>query len=308
MIPQFSVGLGWGHWFGSLVCLALLLPPQTVLASSPASASESFSDQAAILDALSSAQVVYLGETHDSPADHVAQFEIIEGLVARKGKFEGVAIAFEMFQRPFQPALDAYLAGDIDEQTLLTGTEYEQRWGFPWDYYAPILRFAQAHQLPILALNTPTELTRKVARSGLSSLTSDDQHYIPPLSEIRTDNVAYRSYIETIFNDIHGGLGSAMSFDNFFAAQVLWDETMADAIATFLQQNPDHQVIVLAGQGHVVYGYGIRDRLARRLGDDLAQQTVLLNPDEAIQIEAQNGIADHFWFSPEPSELPKDGL
>ncbi|CAD5971707.1 hypothetical protein PCC9214_03858 [Planktothrix tepida] len=40
-------------------------------------------------------------------------------------------------------------------------------------------------------------------------------------------------------------------------AQILWDETMADAIVNFVKNNPDFQVIVLAGQGHIVYGYGV---------------------------------------------------
>ncbi|HEY9878420.1 MAG TPA: ChaN family lipoprotein [Leptolyngbyaceae cyanobacterium] len=298
----------WKPWLGmGLVCLALLLPNRAAFAFDPSPVAEFSSNQVATLEALSSAQVVYLGETHDSPADHAAQLEIIQALVARNGQHRGrpIAIALEMFQRPFQPALDDYLAGNIDEQTLLTETEYEQRWGFPWEYYAPILRLAKDHQLPLLALNTPTEVTHKVARSGLGSLGPEDQRYIPPLSEIHTDNAAYRSYIEAIFNEIHGDLGSAMSFENFFAAQVLWDETMADAIATFLQQNPDYQVIVLTGQGHVIYGYGICDRVARRLEDDLTQQIVLLNPDETIQA-APHGIANHFWFSSSPPDSSKE--
>jgi len=236
------------------------------------------------------ADVVYLGERHDSAADHRAQLEIIQRLQAENAQ---VAIALEMFQRPFQPVIDRYLAGEITEADLVAQTEYEQRWGFPWEFYAPILRLAQEQGLPVLALNAPSEVVRQVARQGLDSLEGDDFRYIPPLDQIDITNEAYQAFVFSAFG-AHGAHGG-MDFDNFFAAQVLWDETMAETIATFRQENPDYQVVVLAGQGHVVYGYGIPDRVSRRLESSLNQHIVLLNPPEAATEEA--AIADQFWYS-----------
>lgn len=231
------------------------------------------------LPELAQADVVYLGETHDSPADHKTQLEIIQELQRRNGK---IALAMEMFQRPYQGVLDRYLAGQLSEQELLEQSEYEQRWGFPWEYYAPILRFAKEKQLPVLALNTPTEVTRQVALEGLESLTSKQRQYIPPFSEIRTDNDDYRQLMLTSFKR-HQGVdhGSSDNFKRFFLAQVLWDETMAEKIAQSLKANPDYQVVVLAGQGHIVCGYGIPSRVARRLKDKKpVQRSVLLSPPE----------------------------
>lgn len=256
------------------------------------------SDQAAVLSALHEADIVYLGETHDSLADHEAQLEILQALWERG---EPIALAMEMFQRPYQSFLDAYVAGEIDEAELIEKSQYEQRWGFPWEYYAPLLHFARANQLPVLALNTPTEITARVAREGLKSLPPEAFNYIPPLTEIDTANAAYRQRMESIYQH-HAGHGSALSFENFFAAQVLWDETMAEGVARFRQAHPGIQVAVLAGQGHVVFGHGIPDRVARRLGEQTKQAIVILNPDAAIQGEAENGIADYFWFS-EPTQV-----
>lgn len=268
-------------------------------------------DQQAILQALAEADVVYLGETHDSAADHDAQLQIIQALYVhhtqaehQESQHRPMAIAFEMFQRPYQSVLDRYLSGEIDEVTLREQSEYDQRWGFPWEFYAPILRFAREHQLPILALNAPSEVVRQVAQAGLASLNADDQTYIPPLSEIRTDNVAYRELIESVFGFAHHSQ-AGIEFDNFFAAQVVWDETMADRIAAFLTENPDYQVVVLAGKGHVMYGYGIPDRVERRLGEGLVQRTVLLNPRDDVLANADEGkggagdgaIADFFWLN-----------
>lgn len=246
-----------------------------------------------LLQNLTKANVVYLGETHTSEADHKAQLEIIQQVYAKKPK---MAIAMEMFQRPFQGAIDRYLAGEITEQELLTQTEYQQRWGFPWEYYAPILRFAKENRIPVLAVNTPSEVTRKVSRQGLESLTPEDKKYIPPISEIRTDNGGYRQMLLDVFNQHQqGGHGTSASFERFFSAQVLWDETMAESIAKFVKSNPNHTVIVLAGKGHLVYGYGIPSRVARRLGNSLVQKTILLNPDAELPLKKDQPVADFLW-------------
>lgn len=244
--------------------------------------------------ALATANVVYLGETHDSLADHVAQLEILTALYQQNSE---IAIALEMFQRPFQSVIDRYLAGDISEAELVVQSEYEQRWGFPWEYYAPILRFAQERQLPVIAANAPAEITRKVARQGLEALEGEDFDYIPALTEIDTSNANYRAFVSAALSShsAHGGF----ELENFFSAQVIWDETMAQSIADFKQAHPETQVIVLAGKGHVVYGYGIPDRVSRRLGESVNQQIVLLNPQEDITPESEPDIADIFWHSPD---------
>lgn len=249
------------------------------------------SSRSEILRELEKADVVYLGEIHDSLEDHQAQLEIIQQLMAQNGK---VAIALEMFQRPFQRAIDDYLAGKITESQLVAQTEYNERWGFPWEYYAPILRFAKENNLPVLATNTPTEVTRKVARSGLEVLSPEDRQYIPPFSEIRTDNAAYQQMLLDVFSQHQaGGHGNSDGFERFFLAQVLWDETMAESISQFIVANPDYQIVVLAGQGHIVYGHGIPSRVARRLNHrPLVQRSVLLNPAEDL---LGPSIADYFW-------------
>jgi uncharacterized iron-regulated protein len=246
------------------------------------------------LEPLQAADVVYLGETHDSEADHQAQLEIIEALYQAN---PNLAIAMEMFQRPFQPVLDRYIAGEITEAELVAQSEYETRWGFPWELYAPILRFAREKKIPVLALNAPNEVVNKVARVGLKNLTPEDFRQIPPLTELDLGNTQYRDFIEGAFVG-HGDHGN-FDLDNFFAAQVVWDETMARAIADYRRANPQTKIITLAGQGHVMYGYGIPDRVKRRLGEDLKTQIVLLNPAPELTLEG-TAIADMYWWSHKP--------
>ena len=247
-----------------------------------------------ILQQLVKAKVVYLGETHDSAEDHQAQLKIVREMQRQNRK---IAIAMEMFQRPFQSAIDNYLAGKLTDEQLVEQTEYDRRWRFPWESYAPILRFAKENQLPVLALNTPSEVTRKVASQGLESLTAEEKKHIPPISEIRTDNAEYRQLLLEVFQQHQkAAQGNSTAFERFLQAQVLWDETMAEKIAQFVKANPDYQVVVLAGKGHIIYGYGIPSRVERRLGvGNVKVRSVLFNSTENLPLSADRPIADFVW-------------
>ncbi len=247
-----------------------------------------------LVAAIAQAQVVYLAETHASEADHQAQLQLVRSLQGKRPLILGL----EMFQRPFQGVLNQYLAGQISEVELRQKTEYDRRWGYDWELYAPILRYARQHQIPVVALNTPSEVTRKVARQGLDALSLADRQWIPPRSSILAEPPAYRQRIQQIYDEMHQGKGNSANFEKFFLAQVLWDETMADTIATTLQRSPNALMVVLAGQGHILYGHGIPSRVARRLNpkrrQPLRQVSVILNPDPALPTTP--AIADYFWF------------
>mgnify|MGYP002777206891 CR=1 FL=1 len=250
-----------------------------------------------LLEKLAQADVVYLGETHDREADHRAQLEIIQQLLQRR---QGWTIGMEMFQRPYQASLNQFLAGKLDEAELQARSQYRRRWGYPWEFYAPILRLARARGVGVIALNAPTEVTRKVARQGLHSLTLAERRFVPPPSAIVLAPDRYRQRLRQLYDEIHQGHGSSLNFDHFFQAQVLWDETMAEAIVQQLQRRPDRSMVVLVGQGHLLYGDGIpgrvQRRLSQRLGRPLRQVTVLLNP--ATELRSQTDVADYFWDFP----------
>ena len=247
--------------------------------------------QTEIVDRLKTANVIYLGETHDRDIDRQQQLAILQTLFQHKPQ---LAIGMEMFQRPTQPILDRYLAGKITATELRQQTEFDRRWGFKWEYYAPMLEFAKTNRLPLIALNTPTEITRKAAKQGLESLTKSELQYIPPIAEIDRRNLQYREMILASYQQ-HAGIVSisSNSFDRFYTAQLLWDETMADRVANFANHNPQHQVIVIAGSSHIIYGYGIPDRVQRRATNSkFSQKTVLLSYDIDPK---QPQSADFIW-------------
>src|SRR5262249_55442515 len=82
-----------------------------------------------LIDQLLEVDLICVGESHDSDLNHRVQLQFIQSLYARDGR---LGVGMEMFQRPFQKHLDAYLHGDSKEDDFLQATEYRQRWGFEW--------------------------------------------------------------------------------------------------------------------------------------------------------------------------------
>jgi uncharacterized iron-regulated protein len=204
-------------------------------------------NQNELFDELSKFDVVCLGEAHDAPRDHFAELAITEA-VAQRAQFSGRAlgVGFEMFQAPFGPALHAYGVGHLDDAGLRKRTHYDERWGFAYAYYQPILAFGRARGLPLKALNATRELTHAVAEKGLAGLTKKERRQLPDLD---LDDTAHRAAFDRLMAGHPHGEG--MDLDNFYAAQVVWDETMADNAARWVAERaPSRQLVVLAGSAH----------------------------------------------------------
>lgn len=227
-------------------------------------------DLSQIIRRISEKKIIYVGEGHDQFSHHWVQLEIIRRF-HRLGK--KVAIGMEMFQKPFQEAIDAYIQQQIDEKEFLRRTEYFQRWRFDYLLYRPILAFARSAGIPVVALNISQEIAEKVGRGGIESLSPEEKLQVP--AQMDFGDAAYRRRIREAYQAHPEFKGR--KFDFFYQAQVLWDETMAEGIDRFLQDNPDRQMIVLAGNGHLSFGSGIPQRVSRRNG---LSSSILLNDEE----------------------------
>ena len=95
-------------------------------------------------DRMATFQVVCLGERHDSPQHHYAQRRSIEELAKRAvAAKRPLAVGLEMFQRPYQGPLSAFVSGSLSEEQFLEDSEYDQRWGFDFALYRPLLESAR---------------------------------------------------------------------------------------------------------------------------------------------------------------------
>ncbi|WPL17606.1 putative iron-regulated protein [Thiorhodovibrio winogradskyi] len=238
--------------------------------------------------------VIFIGESHNSYADHLNQLAIIERLHAR-GK--PLAIGMEFFQQPFQPVLDAYVAGELSEHEMLKQTEYFDRWRYDYRLYRPILRFAREQGIALVALNLPRELTEKVGKQGMDALEPEERARLP--AEIDASDPAYRERLKAVYEQHPQGPDS--DFERFLSVQLLWDEGMAEQAARFLDTQPGTTLVVLAGSGHLEYDQGIPMRLKRR--KPVETVTILNGTHHAFAPER----ADYLLF-PLPLELPARGL
>lgn len=218
-------------------------------------------DQAQLLDELSLFDVVCLGEAHDSARDHYAELSITEGL-ERRARVSGRAlgVGFEMFQAPYSAALFAYGKGSLDDAGLRKRSQYDARWGYPYAYYRPVLALGRSYGLPLKALNASRELTRSVAENGLNKLPPRLRRQLP--DELDLGDEEHRTEFERLMAGHPHGEG--MSIENFYAAQVVWDETMAQNAAAWVSKHaPLRQLVILAGTAHCRHP-AIPSRIERR--------------------------------------------
>lgn len=233
----------------------------------------------AIMPDLLKARIIYVGEQHTKYAHHLNQLKVIQTL-HEAGK--PLAVGMEMFQQPFQAAVNDYLAGRSDEREFLKACNYFERWRFDYNLYKPIIDYLKKKNIPLVALNIDGDISRKVARQGIDALSQDELKHLPPELEL-TDSV-YRQDLLDVYG-FHDKQHQLINFDYFLQAQVLWDESMAEATHRFLASHPETSMVVLAGNGHVRHKYGIPKRVFRRNG----QPYLVIVQDEKIQA----GIADY---------------
>ena len=233
------------------------------------------------IEELGDAHLVCVGESHNNPHHHWVQLWIAKRLFPRwLGKGEAkprpIALGLEMFQRPFQGVLDDYGKGLISEETMLQRTDWQNRWGFPYANYKPSVDVAIELGARVLALNASTELKKSVSKNGVKNLTKDEQSRLP---ELNIKNSKHRKWWDAVMDSMagthghgHGTMEAAKEMseaerqkqrDRMYAVQVLWDETMADTSASFLEENPNGGVMVLAGGGHC-HDSAIIGRVVRR--------------------------------------------
>lgn len=247
-----------------------------------------------IIPRLAASRVVYVGETHDRLEQHQTQLAIIRGLHALH---PDLVVGMEYFQQPFQKALDDYVAGRIEEAQMLRRTEYFDRWGYDYRLYRPILRYARGQGIPLIALNLPAELTRKVHRAGMGGLSAAERAQLP--KDMDRSDERYIERLREVYK-MHPGSGTTEDFQRFYDAQLLWDEGMAARAAKYLRAHPGTHMVVLTGTGHVIYGTGIPQRLQRRL--PVSASIVLMGLGDVPSPEMGD-----YWLLPEPQSLQSAG-
>ncbi|WP_259070595.1 ChaN family lipoprotein [Mucilaginibacter sp. X4EP1] len=190
---------------------------------------------------MAKADVLFFGEEHDDSTGHAIEYLLLKKLADKYP--DKVALSMEMFETDCQNVLNEYLNGLIREKNFKTDARI---WPNYKDY-RPLIEFAKANQIPVIAANAPSRYTNMVNRLGLNSLqqlSSIGKSYLPPLP-IDTATGAYHEK----FAQIMGGHAN-MPGMQMYQAQNLWDATMGWSIASFFKTHPAFKILQLNGGFH----------------------------------------------------------
>jgi len=212
-----------------------------------------------MMDMISGARLVCVGETHDNIHAHRVELTVIRELFRR---FPGrIAIGMEMFRKPQQDALDRWTRGELTELAFLKEANWYDNWGSDFGYYRDILLFAKENRIDVVALNPSGELQEEVSRTGLDNVSEEVRSKLPEIGEAdpyqrEAMKAVYGSHLPT------GGM-----FDSFFRVQMLWEETMAESIVDYWKspRGEGKKMVTITGGWHVRYGFGLPKKVIRRM-------------------------------------------
>ncbi len=242
-----------------------------------------------IVKAMADYDAVLLGETHDDPVAHFLEAELLRLAYEHHGPRRPLVLSLEMFERDVQTVVDEYLADLIPEAHFLKSAR-------PWrNYesdYKPMIEFAKARRLSVIAANAPRRYVNRVSRLGkasLDELSPQAKAWLPPLPYAD----ASPAYAEKFHRFMSGARPPSESASHqvdeakakeravrSLAAQSLWDASMAHAIAEQLKKRKGALALHVNGRFHSEARMGIPDHLARyRPGARALIVTMLATPD-----------------------------
>ncbi len=217
---------------------------------------------AGLMAELADTRVVLLGEQHDRLDHHRWQLHTLAALHAHR---PSMVIGLEMLPREAQPALDAWVAGELDEAAFLEQSDWHRAWGFDPELYLPILHFARMQRIPLVALNVSPELRNRLSREGWERVPERERFGITPPAPALPD---YRDALASIHARHAGRADDPAGLERFIEAQLVWDRAMATGLVE--AASADRLVVGLMGQGHLADGNGVPYQL-----DDLGLEAHL---------------------------------
>lgn len=180
-----------------------------------------------MLKDLSKQEVVLFGELHDNSIVHWIQLRLMKDLAQNRP----LTFGLEMFERDQQSVINEYLKGAISESQFDTLTRF---WNNYKTDYRPMVEWAKAHNIPVVATNVPRTYAKIIHKQGedaLMELNNEEKQFIAPLPIPYDANLpAYQKMMEMFKDSPHAN-------PNFPKAQALKDATMAYSIVQNYQAN-----------------------------------------------------------------------
>ncbi len=226
---------------------------------------------AELVQRLSAAPRVLVGEQHDNPNHHALQLWLMQSLARQRPQGSLLLEMLEPVQqarvdsvRQQQP-LPADLAGALD-----------WRAGWDWKFYGPLLREAFAEGYPVLAANLDRDEMKDIYRTR------------PQLSGPRSSAPAVREVLLDEVREGHCGMLPDSQLPAMLAVQQQRDRRMAQRLL-----EAPAPALLLAGGYHVRKDVGVPLHLAD-LGTATGTQVVML---AQVGEDVDPQMADFVWFT-----------
>ncbi len=255
-----------------------------------------------VVEMIAGDRVIYVGEMHNNVHAHRVQLQIIKALQQR---FPGsVAIGMEMFRESQQAVLDRWTKGELSEPEFLKESRWYENWSSDFGYYRDILVFARENRLDVIGLKPSEEQERLVRMTDWADLTPVEKALLPQIGE---EDPYQRASIDAIFAGHKPTEGMLKAFRRI---QTLWEETMAQHAAGYLTgpAGQGKHLVVIAGAGHLEYGFGIPKKVLRRLAVPYAiiiTQAIAIPEEKREQLTMEITLpelpllkADFIWWVP----------
>lgn len=183
--------------------------------------------------------VLFFGEEHNDSIGHILEFELLKKLSSAYPK---TALALEMFHTDTQPVMNEYLAGLISEKNF---NKEARAWNNYKDY-RPMIEFAKAGRLPVIAGNAAARYSNAVTKSGLEALKqfpAASLTFLPPIPVDTATGRYYDKFLETLG-------GHDMGPMKIYQTQNLWDASMSWSIAKYYKANKGVKIFQVNGRFH----------------------------------------------------------
>lgn len=247
-----------------------------------------------MVNRIAKADVVLVGELHQSPIIHWLEFEMTKDLFRRtRGR---LSLGAEMFETDDQMVLDEYLTGAIEHDHLVKEAKV---WENHSSDYRPLVEFAREHRLPFIATNIPRRYASIVSRNGIAALkglsAEAKRLFVPLPFAIDPSAPGYDEIAEMA--RMHGMEDQA---ERFLAAQAIKDATMAHVILR--HRAADRLFLHINGDFHSQRFGGIYWYL--KLAEPMLKVTVIstVEAERLVFTDDQKGLADYLVMV--PSSMP----
>lgn len=112
-----------------------------------------------LLKAVTASDVTFGSDFHAHSQSQRAHVRVLRSLPPERP----VVLALECLCVEDEPAIDAYLAGEMTEAEFLQACDWTNVWGFPWSHYQPIFEIAKKNGMHIRGLSRKQDVKRQAA-------------------------------------------------------------------------------------------------------------------------------------------------